>query len=53
MSHLPFVEERWTNFTVQYRVNSVLHTQQTDFQYMMLVDSEMYGKMLLLDGVDH
>ncbi len=46
-----WVVERWENIETRYRIKAILHDQRTDFQHMQLVDTQEYGKMLLLDGI--
>ena len=49
--HPNWISERWQDVETRYRVRSVIHDEQSDFQHMLLVDSYQYGKMLLLDGI--
>ena len=44
-------EALFDDLVIQYRIRQVLHEEQTPYQKIQLVDSERYGKMLLLDGV--
>lgn len=46
-----YAEETWENVTTRYKLKEKLHESNTPFQEMELVDTEEYGKMLLLDGI--
>ncbi len=34
-----------------FKIKSMLHSEQSDFQKVEVIDTEAYGKMLLLDGL--
>lgn len=39
------------NMAISYRIKETLHTEQSKFQDIAVVDSHQYGKMLLLDSI--
>jgi spermidine synthase len=46
-----WMQEAWPNGVVtRYEVTDALHDEQTPFQDMQIVDTEPYGRMLVLDG---
>ncbi|RKD23022.1 spermidine synthase [Ammoniphilus oxalaticus] len=46
-----FTEKQTDHFGITMRVNQTLHTEQTDFQKLDMVETEEFGNMLLLDGM--
>ncbi|MFW6255954.1 MAG: polyamine aminopropyltransferase [Candidatus Sumerlaeota bacterium] len=44
-------EKFYPDYETRYRVRQVLYSEKTDFQDMQLVETERFGKMLLLDGI--
>ncbi|WP_062351437.1 spermidine synthase [Bacillus kwashiorkori] len=51
MSGLWFTEKQTEHFGITMKIKQTLHTEQTDFQYLEMVDTEQWGNMLLLDGM--
>lgn len=51
MSEFWFTERQTENFGITMRVNKTLHTEQTDFQKLDMVETSEWGNMLLLDGM--
>ncbi len=43
------VREAWVGLTTEYAVNDALDADATPFQNMQIVDSQAFGKMLVLD----
>lgn len=46
-----FTEKQTENFGITARIKRTLHTEQTDFQKLDMVETEEFGNMLLLDGM--
>ncbi|MDG4657665.1 spermidine synthase [Ectobacillus antri] len=46
-----FTEKQTENFGITIKINRTLHTEQTDFQKLDMVETEEFGNMLLLDGM--
>jgi spermidine synthase len=46
-----WVIERWMDIETHYRIKSVLHESNSEFQHAMVVESTLYGRMLFLDGI--
>lgn len=46
-----WVIERWKDVETHYRIKSVIHESKSAFQHLMVVESNLYGRMLLLDGI--
>lgn len=47
-----YVSENWPGMLeTRYELNESFHVEQTPFQAMELVESKMFGKMLVLDGM--
>lgn len=46
-----WVIERWKDIETHYRIESILYENSSEFQHMKVVESSLYGRMLLLDGV--
>ncbi|WP_430742524.1 spermidine synthase [Bacillus atrophaeus] len=51
MSELWYTEKQTKNFGITMRVNKTLHTEQTEFQHLEMVETEEFGNMLYLDGM--
>lgn len=51
MSELWYTEKQTKNFGITLKVNKTLHTEQTDFQHLEMVETEEFGNMLFLDGM--
>lgn len=45
-----FYEEHKQNLRVNYRINKILVHKQTNYQELMVVETENYGRTLVLDG---
>ncbi|BAU26420.1 spermidine synthase [Aneurinibacillus soli] len=46
-----FTEKQTENFGITIKVNKTLHTEQTEFQKLDMVETEEFGNMLFLDGM--
>lgn len=46
-----FTEKQTENFGITIKINKTLHTEQTDFQKLDMVETAEFGNMLLLDGM--
>ncbi len=46
-----WVIERWKDVETHYRIRSVIHESNSAFQHAKVVESNLYGRMLLLDGI--
>lgn len=46
-----FTEKQTKHFGITMRVNRTLHTEQTDFQKLEMIETEEWGNMLLLDDM--
>ena len=46
-----FTEKQTDNFGITMKINKTLHTEQTDFQKLDMVETEEWGNMLLLDDM--
>lgn len=46
-----FTEKQTDHFGITMKVKRTLHTEQTDFQKLDMVETEEFGNMLLLDGM--
>lgn len=46
-----FTEKQTKNFGITAKINRTLHTEQTEFQKLDMVETEEFGNMLLLDGM--
>jgi spermidine synthase len=46
-----WVTEKWQNVEIRYSIRSVLYEDNSEFQHTLIVDSDKYGRMLLLDGI--
>ena len=51
MGGLWFTEKQTENFGITLKINKTLHTEQTDFQKLEMVETAEFGNMLLLDGM--
>ncbi|MGN7376244.1 spermidine synthase [Bacillus halotolerans] len=51
MSELWYTEKQTKNFGITLKVNKTLHTEQTEFQHLEMVETEEFGNMLFLDGM--
>ena len=49
MTNMQWVEENMAGMRTQYPILRLLYEEQTPFQRMRLIESEPYGRMLLLD----
>lgn len=46
-----FTEKQTENFGITMKVNRTLHTEQTEFQKLDMIETEEWGNMLLLDDM--
>ncbi|MCX8002819.1 MAG: spermidine synthase, partial [Anoxybacillus mongoliensis] len=46
-----FTEKQTDNFGITARIKRTLHTEQTEFQKLDMVETEEFGNMLILDGM--
>ncbi|MEH6943751.1 spermidine synthase [Bacillus sp. JJ722] len=46
-----FTEKQTDNFGITMKINQTFRTEQTDFQKLEMVETEEWGKMLLLDDM--
>lgn len=46
-----FTEKQTKNFGITMKINRTLHTEQTEFQKLDMVETEEWGNMLLLDDM--
>ncbi|MFC3210555.1 spermidine synthase [Planomicrobium okeanokoites] len=46
-----YTEKQTENFGITMKINKTLHTEQTDFQYLEMAETEEWGNMLFLDGM--
>lgn len=46
-----FTEKQTKNFGITAKINRTLHTEQTLFQKLDMVETEEFGNMLILDGM--
>ncbi|MFD3446751.1 spermidine synthase [Microbacteriaceae bacterium 4G12] len=46
-----FTEKQTENFGITAKIKRTLHTEQTDFQKLDMVETEEFGNMLILDGM--
>ncbi|QPK88618.1 spermidine synthase [Bacillus velezensis] len=51
MSELWYTEKQTKNFGITLKVKQTLHTEQTEFQHLEMVETEEFGNMLFLDGM--
>ncbi|SFJ75350.1 polyamine aminopropyltransferase [Thermoflavimicrobium dichotomicum] len=45
------VEDEAENLKINYRINEVVYQERSPFQHVMVVDSPVFGRMLVLDGI--
>lgn len=52
MAHMDlwFTERQSNDMSLGLRITKTLHSEQTDFQGLDVIDTEQYGRMLVLDG---
>ncbi len=46
-----YTEKQTENFGITARIKRTLHTEQTDFQKLDMIETEEFGNMLVLDGM--
>ncbi|MDF2607067.1 MAG: spermidine synthase [Bacillales bacterium] len=46
-----FTEKQTKSFGITAKINKTLHTEQTEFQKLDMVETEEFGNMLILDGM--
>ncbi|MBD8071619.1 spermidine synthase [Bacillus sp. PS06] len=46
-----FTEKQTKNFGITAKINKTLHTEQTEFQKLDMVETAEFGNMLILDGM--
>ena len=46
-----FTEKQTKDFGITSKVKRSLHTEQTDYQALDMIETEEWGKMLVLDGM--
>lgn len=46
-----FTEKQTKNFGITAKIKQTLHTEQTEFQKLDMVETEEFGNMLILDGM--
>ncbi|MGG3448980.1 MULTISPECIES: polyamine aminopropyltransferase [Bacillaceae] len=51
MSELWYTEKQTDNYGITMKVKRTLHTEQTEFQYLEMAETEEWGNMLFLDGM--
>lgn len=51
MGGLWYTEKQTKNFGITMKIKQTLHTEQTDFQKLEMVETEEFGNMLFLDGM--
>lgn len=51
MEGLWFSELQTPSLAISCRTKATLHSEKTEFQDLMVIDTEAFGRMLLLDGV--
>lgn len=51
MKGLWFSELQTPNLGISCRIKATLHSEKTEFQDLMVIDTEAFGRMLLLDGI--
>jgi len=51
MSGLWYTEKQTENFGITMKIKRTLHTEQTEFQKLEMVETEEFGNMLYLDGM--
>lgn len=51
MSELWYTEKQTDHYGITMKVKRTLHTEQTEFQYLEMAETEEWGNMLFLDGM--
>ncbi|WCK54387.1 polyamine aminopropyltransferase [Aneurinibacillus sp. Ricciae_BoGa-3] len=51
MGGMWYTEKQTENFGITIKINKTLHTEQTDFQKLDMVETAEFGNMLFLDGM--
>ncbi|MBS4218856.1 spermidine synthase [Bacillus sp. FJAT-49711] len=51
MGGLWFTEKQTDHYGITMKIKRTLHTEQTDFQMLEMLETEEWGNMLLLDGM--
>lgn len=51
MSELWYTEKQTDHYGITMKVKRTLHTEQTEFQYLEVAETEEWGNMLFLDGM--
>lgn len=46
-----YTEKQTPNVGITCKLSQTLHTEQTDFQQLAVIDTEQFGRMLVLDGM--
>ncbi len=46
-----FTEKQTERFGITAKIKRTLHTEQTDFQTLAVIETEEFGNMLVLDGM--
>ncbi|MFC4321857.1 spermidine synthase [Litchfieldia salsa] len=46
-----YTEKQTNNFGITAKINKTLHTEQTEFQKLDMIETEEFGNMLVLDGM--
>lgn len=44
-------EDQYQSFALSYKTKETLHVEKTKYQHLAVVDTEFYGRMLVLDGI--
>lgn len=44
-------EKHTDNYGVSWKIKNIIHQERSEFQEIMVADSEQWGRMLLLDGI--
>ena len=44
-----YTENQTKDLRISFRIKKVIHEEQTPFQYLSIVDTEQYGRMMFLD----
>jgi len=51
MTDIWYTEKYNDNLGLTFKITDILHCEQSDFQKVEIIETEAYGKMLLLDGL--
>lgn len=46
-----YTEKQTSNVGITCKISRTLHDEQTEFQHMAVIDTEQFGRMLVLDGM--